>query len=255
MSYVTLHAQFPPGLGATEYEQCLAQNDVLRSDYEAQLAAWEPQKRAYDIYKGDLKLWQDAIKKRSSQIAQAAATYAARMASYKAKRTDWEERMRAYQKALSYNRGLDAKDAAVKAAVEQKYGIKFPADGLCLDATQKSSVQRVCEATGVKGLGYIFSVRNYPACALNELNVCRSRATAVDPGPPPAEPTPPAAAPPPPPEPPPVADPGPAPPAPKYLPCQKPAVGGIATFGLLAVLIVGGGALGYRQWKKRKKAA
>jgi len=255
MSYVSLNTNIPPGLGATAYEECEARNAAKHADFDPVLTAWEVQKVAYDQYKLDYKEWDNARQKRSSMLQQQAASYAGRMASYNAKMEAYETALAEYQQAVQYNRVLRAEDSAKKSQVERKYGIKFPSSALCLDATQKASVKRTCEAGGVKGLGYIFKVADYPACALNELNVCRPMKPEISPGAPPVPPTKAEPPPPLPPAPPVVTDPGPKPPSPKYETCQESSVGGIATFGLLAVLVVGGGVFGYRQWKKRKKAA
>lgn len=253
MSYINLHAQYPAGFGATEYEECMAANNAVRAEYEAQVQVWQRKKKAFDIYQGDYKLWENAMKKRSAQAAQTAASYASKMQRYRAELEAWQKAVTAYKKARDYNAMLQSTEDRKRRAVEQKYGIKLP--GGCLDPAQKAEVKRQCEASGVKGLGYIFKLSDYPACALNELVVCVPRVPEINPGPEPMPPTPPAALPGAPPPPPVVADPGPKPPEPPYAQCQESFAGGVVTFGLIAVLVAGGGYLGYRQWKKRKKAA
>lgn len=258
MSYVNLHANYPPasGLGnpVEEYEQCLTENDALKAVYQDELSRWTQQRKAFDAYVTAHRAWKKAADQRAGKAMGAASAYARAQNSYNAARAAWQERVTAYENARAYNRSLDEDDRRKRDTVERKYGVKFPADALCVEPGQRQAINRACEIASVKGLGYTFDIRGWPPCALAALNTCRPRKTVVHPGPRPTPPNPPA--PPPPLRDPPreAADPGPKPPAPEYAYCKSPLGGGMATFGLIAVLAVGGGVLGYRAYKKRKKA-
>ena len=255
MSYVNLHAQFP--MGATEYEACSARNAELQQSYEVALAAWDAKNAVYQQYLKDLKIWQDNEQRRRAKAAGLASSYASKLASYKAALRTYNEKFAAYQAVVDYNAGLDAADFAQKQRAMKKYGITSMGGANCVDPSQKPDIQRACEFSQVKGIGgpYLFDLTRTNPCLLNEFNVCKPRKVATHPGNPPTAPTPPPATPDPEPQPKPVADPGSKPTPPGYEQCRELSAGGIATFGLLAVLIVGGGAFGYHQWKKRKKAA
>lgn len=258
MAYVNLHANFPPALGnpIEEYEACLARNQALADEHAAKLEDWKALRARYDKYLAELKAWKKANDKRAGQAMGLKSAYARAQNSYSAARKAWQARVTAYENARAYNRDLDAQDKEKRDRVERKYGIKFPADEWCTDPADRADIDRACEIASVKGIGATFSGGQYPPCAIAELNTCRPRKQVVHPGPMPTPPQPPALPPAVGPAPQPVPDPGPKPPNPPREACTAPrGSGGIATFGLIAVLVAGGGVLGYRAYKKRKKAA
>lgn len=262
MSYVTLHATYPqptPALGTPldDYHACLAANASTKGAYEASVKEWQRRKDAYDAYQDALKEWQREAKNRGALAAQRDARYASAMTSYKANLKKWADAVRAYVAALEYNKSISDSDGSQRARTEQNWGIKFPSDARCLDPAQRAKVNQLCEIASIKGvgLGYTFDLNAYPACALKELHDCRPLMTANPPGVRPSAPRAPDPLPPMPAKPPPAPDPGSKPRAPTLITCKEPhSAGGVTTFGLLAVLAVGGGIVGYRQWKKRKKA-
>lgn len=258
MAYVNLHANFPPALGnpIEEYEACLERNQALADEHAIELAAYNERRAHHDAYLREVQAWKKANDRRAGQVMGLKSAYARAQNSYSAALKSWQTRVTAYENARAYNRDLDAADAEKRTRVERKYGIKFPSDALCVDQSQRADINRACEVASVKGLGYTFTGNQYPACAIAELNTCRPRKQVVHPGPRPTPPQPPALPPEVGPAPPPVPDPGPKPPNPPREACKPPrGSGGIATFGLIAVLVAGGGVLGYRAYKKRKKAA
>lgn len=256
MSYVNLHADFPPSLDGV-YEDCLARVDALRAEYERAKGIWAQKNASYQAYKKADAEWVAEAKRRGALAAQRDASYAAAVTSYNANLKKWQAAMAQYNADLAYNKALHNSDASRRAQVESKYGIKFPSDVVCASQAQHDYAARMCMP--IKGLGqnlnFDFQIPKYPACAVAELNVCRPRRTLKHPGNEPRPPSPPEPVPKMPSRPPAVPDPGPKPVEPAYERCVKPGGGGIATFGLITVLAVGAGALGYRAYKKRKKAA
>lgn len=255
MSYVTLNAQFP--MGATQYEECTLRNTALEDAYAPKLAAWQAAKANYDAYVKRYNAWKKEHDRWRGKAIGVATSYASAMASYSAAMKTYKEKLAAFNAAVAYNTNLDAADIEAKAKALENYDIVFMGGANCVDPTQKAEISRACEQSQVKGIGlglYLFDLKRTNPCILDKFNVCKPRKVATHPGNPPKEPVK-GTVPDPPVEPTPVTDPGPAPPGPQYEKCQESAAGGIATFGLLAILIVGGGALGYRQWKKRKRAA
>lgn len=258
MSYVNLHASFPApvkSLGVTEEEHaaCLARNADATSSYEGALIRWKLKKRRYEASVALLNEWKRQAKIRGAKAASQGATYASRLTSYRTIHRNWKKAADKYKADLLYNKALHDDDAKQQSRVESKYGVKFPSQMVCINGSQKADMQRACDISQVKGLGWVFPSGQYPPCALAELNACRTRRTLVPPGPEPQPPEKPEPLPPMPAKPPVVPDPGAPTKKPTLETCEDPTrVGAFATFGLLGVLAVGGGVLGYRAWKKRK---
>lgn len=258
MSYVTLHASYPmSGLGDA-YSDCVARNAQSTEAYQLSLAEWKKAQAAYQRYQEQLTAWNKQSEERKRAEANQQSWYRSAQREYQLKKEAWEKARAIYVRDMTYNQNVSAKQAAARRAVEQKYNIKLPAD--CISSGQKTEMQRVCSS--VKGIGYVFSMGEFPACALAELPTCQPRRVVVDPGPMPEPPQKPTPLPPLGTKPSPVPKPGPAPPTPKLESCTRPeappaddrmAAGAVRTFGLIAILAVGGGVLGYRAWRKRKR--
>lgn len=244
------------GFGDAAYDQAMARNAALTAQ-AAQDASYQ---RALQIY--------------AQTKATIDADYAAANRIYEAAYAAWQAKNKQYQSAVAHRNAVSMSMSSATASVVRSTGVNPPAGYTgCLNANDKASYEARCNdaksaasvvVRGVDGLGWA-RVTGFPSffgvglgstlppeCAWSELPSCVPLPSVPpNPGPAPKRPVK-AAYPPAPVKPPPIA----IPPAPGPPPASQPAVPqkAIAVGGILAAVLVGGGALYYLSTRKKKAA-
>ena len=276
MSYVNLPVHLPQltnedlmgrGLGqepsyeerAAAYNSCSTRNAETKQVFEQALTDWRRAKKAYDDYIVVKKRIAAANAGADSAYALRVASYNAQMRLYEPTLADWQKKKKSYDAGVAYKAAKEAEQQSQARALAVTYGITLPTTGVwwCVSQSTKAQAQKDCERLkgAVKGMGAL-SATDYKACFLASMPTCISWSLPMNPGPPPEAPRSPGDRPPRQTHPPAVANPGPQPGEPALIDCgprPKAPAFGLGTAGLLAVLAVGGGVLGYRWWKKRGK--
>lgn len=274
MSYTTLpiHAPTPMqrtlmGLGAelsyeeqkAQYDSCRATNRELEQAYADAMKAWKKAKKARAAYLVEAKKVAAKNMAIDTSYASKLATYNAKMREYEVAYAQWKSKADQNQNCIQAKRDSDAQQQREAEALAREYGVTLRKTGTwwCISASTKKKMEDECAAIRqtVRGVGAL-NTSGLSACFLKNYPTCKYWSCPSHPGRAPTKPTPPDAKkkhyPPPKsvpeagpePTPPTVTDCGPAP--------VQPAMG-IGTAGLIAVLVVGGGVVGYRWYKKRKK--
>lgn len=274
MSYTSLPFHVPDrqqamlmGFGAelsydeqkAQYDACSAANKAEEQAYEAARKAWKKAAAAYAKFLVDAK--KAAAKNMSIDTGYASklASYNARMREYEAAYAVWKSKADQNTNCIAAKKASDAAQKKEALALAKEYGVKLPTSGSwwCISAANKKKAADECAwmSQTIRGVGAI-NPAGFHACFLKNYPTCKTWSCPSHPGLAPKKPTPPDAKPPHVAQPKPVDKPGPEPPKPQLTDCGPPPIQpqmGVGTAGLIAVLVIGGGVVGYRWYKKRKK--
>jgi hypothetical protein len=239
--------------------------DAALDQYNAQVAARNAalaQQAAQDAQ------YQDDLRNYAQTKSQIDAAYSSLLPGYNAALAAWQTKNSQYQSLVTQRNSILMAQSAATASVVRATGVNPPTGYTgCVNASDKAAYQQTCNGKsvvvrGVDGLGWarvtgfpsFFGVglgaATAPECAWAQLPTCVPLPPVPpNPGPAPAAPVK-AAYPPVPVPPTPIAipvDPGAAP-----APSVQPKA--IAVGGILAIVLVGGGALYYLSTRKKKAA-
>lgn len=268
MSYVTLPIHLPRAIGAEAsyeeqkavYDACVRTNRDANAAYEAAFKKWKAAKKAHEAFVLAAKRASGQNAKLDADYASKQATYAAKASQYKTAMATWLDKKARHDACVAQKQQSDLEQQRQAEAVAKTYGVTLPKSGTwwCISPTAKQKAERECAAVTqtVRGIGalnpaglHVCMLKNYPAC--------KTWSCPSDPGHRPRPPTRPGDPPKHVPTPPPVPGPGDKPKPPLSRECGPAPVApamGLGTAGLIAILALGGGVVGYRWYKKRKKA-
>jgi len=242
-----------------QYDSCRASNRELENAYADAMKAWKKARKAYAKYVIESKKASAQNRGIDTAYASKLATYNAKMRQYREAYAKWKSKADQNTNCIQAKRESDAQQQREARALAREYGVNLPTTGQwwCISAAQKKKSEEECAWMNqpVRGFGAL-NKSGYHACFLKNYPACKTWSCPSHPGKAPTKPTPPAAKQPHVPPPKSVPQAGPKPPSPKLTECGPAPVNpqmGIGTAGLLAVLVVGGGVVGYRWYKKRKK--
>lgn len=274
MSYTSLPIHLPErnqavlmGLGAelsyeeqkAQYDTCSSANKELKKAYEAAHAAWKKARRAHMKFVVEAKRVAASNQAIDTTYASRLATYNAKMRQYETAYAIWKKKADQNRNCINAKRESDAQQQREAEALAREYGVTLRKSGTwwCISASAKQRAAEECAAIRqpIRGMGAL-NTSGYSVCFLKNYPTCRTWSCPSHPGTAPKKPTPPDAKPPYRKPPTPVDKPGPEPPEPELTDCGPAPVQpqmGVGTAGLIAVLVVGGGVVGYRWYKKRKK--
>jgi hypothetical protein len=275
MSYVNLPFHIPHeqqaalyGLGQEElsyeeqlarHQECTATNKQVEADFSAAMKAWKKAKRAYEKYITEAKRAGAKNAGIDSAYASKMATYNAKMRQYEAAYAAWKNKADQNQNCIRAKRESDAAQKREAEALAKEYGATLNKTGTwwCISASTKKKAEEECAwmSQTVRGVGALNTTGQH-ACFLKNYPTCKYWSCPSHPGRAPTKPTHPGSKPPHVARPTPVDKPGRKPSEPTLQDCGPKPVEpsmGIGTAGLIAILVLGGGALGYRYYKKRKK--